>query len=151
MDLDAQLKAEREARQQDRHGLSGPATMDLMLYSGADVEYTAELMDEEAAAPGGASRASLPQRVIQQHNLEAEADGDAAMKRFRAENSTVSTAKIAEREDEVRVCARQALLGQQFSPRRPLLSRTHTAPCPTPPPPPPPAVPPKSPAPHPVP
>ena len=100
--LDAALQAEREARASRGVGLTGPASMDLELYGGAGVEYATELQDEEQPSSGASARlASLPQRVIQQHNLEAEADGDAAMRRFRAENSSVSSAKIADREDEV--------------------------------------------------
>lgn len=117
--LDAALQAEREARASRGVGLTGPASMDLELYGGAPgVEYTSELQDEEPSSGASARLASLPQRVIQQHNLEAEADGDAAMRRFRAENSSVSTAKIADREDEVRAALGQALAATRGRLRR---------------------------------
>ena len=122
--LDAALQVEREARASRGVGLTGPASMDLELYGGAGVEYATELQDEEPSSGASARLASLPQRVIQQHNLEAEADGDAAMRRFRAENSSVSTAKIADREDEVRArwCAR-AVLSLVRARARPAASR----------------------------
>ncbi len=101
--LDAQLAAEREARAARGVGLAGPASMDLELYGGAGADaYATELVEEEPSSSAAGRLASLPQRVIQQHNLEAEADGDAAMTRFRKENSSVSSAKISDREDEVR-------------------------------------------------
>jgi hypothetical protein len=100
--LDAQLQAERDARAARGVGLAGPASLDMELYGGAGVEYASELVEEEPSSGAAGRLASLPQRVIQQHNLEAQADGEAALKRFRAENSSVSSAKIADREDEVR-------------------------------------------------
>jgi hypothetical protein len=117
--LDAALQAEREARASRGVGLTGPASMDLELYGGAGVEYATELQDEEPSSGASARLASLPQRVIQQHNLEAEADGDAAMRRFRAENSSVSSAKIADREDEVRAAGLGGGWGRRARARAP--------------------------------
>jgi len=106
-DLDAALQAERDARKSKGDALSATVpTMDLSLYGTGDVEYTNELVDEleaESSSSASARMSSLAQRVIASHGLEEEGDGNEALKRFQASGSSVNTAKIIDREDNVRM------------------------------------------------
>jgi hypothetical protein len=109
MDLDAQIAAEQEARKKGGIGLTD-ASQDEELYGSAVSmgEYVQELAEEEEAAEADtySSRASgragnQAQRVIAEHKLEAEADGEAAMRSFQQAGSKLAHGRIAEREGEV--------------------------------------------------
>ena len=103
-DEEAQMREERLARSGDAR-LGAQVSMDLDLYGGDAPAFDTLEDEDDAAAPSSAAAgyaASLAQRVIASHGLEAEADGEAALRSFREAGGTASTATVGSRENEVR-------------------------------------------------
>lgn len=107
-DAEKQMRAEREARRPGVVGLGTEVSMDLDLYGGEAADaFSSEVVEEGYAAEPTSSAAaghaaSLAQRVIASHGLEAEADGEAALRSFREAGGSASTATVSSRENEVR-------------------------------------------------
>lgn len=112
MDVDAEIRAEQEARKRGV-GLADVVEDDVGPSGGGGLEYVRELRDEgegddDAAAAGYGSRSgSLAQRVIAAHALDAEGEGTAAD--LRSFGGTLANTRIADRESEVGVGVRVSL------------------------------------------
>ncbi len=112
-DLDAQIRAEVEARRRG-DAFGGTSTLDDELYGGAGPagDFVSEIIDEGDADDGGVSGAgrtgsrvgSIAARVIAAHGLEE--GGDAAsrsLEALQAAGARYNHDRVGDRETEVRI------------------------------------------------